>query len=52
MKKKIITMSGYIATLLHNNGFFRGFKVLKKGIGVFLPIPFLLECVKDISPHN
>ena len=28
MKKKIIMMNSYIATLLHNNGFFRGFQVL------------------------
>lgn len=30
MKKKIIMMNNYIATLLHKNGFFLGAKVLSQ----------------------
>lgn len=33
MKKKNIMMNSYIATLLHNNGFFLGFKVLSQQKG-------------------
>ena len=33
MKKKIILINSYIATLLHNNGFFLGFKVLSQQKG-------------------